>query len=83
MSTVDAPDTGRRERVNGLITACWTTQVIAEAVRLGLPEKLSAGPADSDLAVAGPIKGLRPVALDWLAPAAAPAPLGSMLHEEN
>jgi SAM-dependent methyltransferase len=49
MSTVDAPDAGRRERVNGLITACWTTQVIAEAVRLGLPDRLVSGPAASDV----------------------------------
>ncbi|MEY4761444.1 MAG: hypothetical protein RLZZ200_1300, partial [Pseudomonadota bacterium] len=39
---------GRRERVNGLITACWTTQVIAVAVRLGLPDRLLNGPCASD-----------------------------------
>jgi SAM-dependent methyltransferase len=47
MGKADAPEGASRERVNALITACWTTQVIAEAVRLGLPERLSAGAADS------------------------------------
>jgi SAM-dependent methyltransferase len=37
-----------RERVTELITACWTTQVIHEAVRLNLPDRLAAGPASSD-----------------------------------
>jgi len=37
-----------RERVTDLITACWTTQVIHEAVRLTLPDRLAAGPASSD-----------------------------------
>ena len=47
MGNAEAPEGASRERVNALITACWTTQVIAEAVRLGLPERLSAGAADS------------------------------------
>ena len=37
-----------RERVTELITACWTTQVIHEAVRLNLPDRMAAGPASSD-----------------------------------
>ena len=39
--------TGARERVNGLITACWSTQVIHVAVQMGLPERLAAGERDS------------------------------------
>lgn len=37
-----------RERVTALITACWTTQLVAEAVRLELPERLTAGPQTAD-----------------------------------
>ena len=37
-----------RERVTELVTACWTTQVIHEAVRLNLPDRMAAGPASSD-----------------------------------
>ena len=36
-----------RLRVNEMITGCWRTQVIHEAVRLGLPERLAAGQGGS------------------------------------
>ena len=50
--------TSARERVNGLITACWSTQVIAVAVQLGLPDRLAAGQADSrELAMALQVDG--------------------------
>jgi SAM-dependent methyltransferase len=39
---------GARERVNEMITGCWRTQVIHEAVKLGLPEHLAAGQGNSD-----------------------------------
>ena len=38
---------GARERVNEMITGCWRTQVIHEAVKLGLPEHLAAGQGES------------------------------------
>ena len=49
---MSADDAGRRDRVNGLITACWTTQVVAEAVRLGLPDRLARGAVGSDVLAA-------------------------------
>lgn len=36
-----------RDSVLEMITACWRTQVIHEAVRLNLPDRLAAGPATS------------------------------------
>jgi SAM-dependent methyltransferase len=39
---------GARERVNEMITGCWRTQVIHEAVKLGLPEHMAAGQGHSD-----------------------------------
>lgn len=36
-----------RTRVNEMITGCWRTQVIHEAVRLGLPDLLAAGQGNS------------------------------------
>ncbi len=51
MSHVPQSDAAARARVTEMITGCWRTQVIHEAVRLGLPDLLAAGPASSsDLA---------------------------------
>lgn len=36
-----------RARLTEMITGCWRTQVICEAVRLGLPERLAAGQGSS------------------------------------
>jgi SAM-dependent methyltransferase len=46
MSDAIAPSV--RERLTSLITGCWTTQVIHEAVRLNLPDRLAAGPESAD-----------------------------------
>ena len=40
-------DPAERARLTELITACWSTQVIHVAVRLGLPDRLAAGPAQA------------------------------------
>ena len=40
-------DPAARARLTELITACWSTQVIGVAVRLGLPDRLAAGPAEA------------------------------------
>lgn len=46
--TETAAGTGSRERVTEMITGCWRTQAIHEAVRLNLPDRLAAGPLSSD-----------------------------------
>ena len=42
MSHVPQSDAAARARVTEMITGCWRTQVIHEAVRLGLPDLLAA-----------------------------------------
>ncbi|MEJ0067114.1 MAG: hypothetical protein WDM85_18285 [Caulobacteraceae bacterium] len=49
-----SPSTPRRRRgpdpaprVTEMITGCWSTQVIHVAARLGLPDRLAAGPMTS------------------------------------
>lgn len=51
-SQVDAPAASRAATAS-LITGCWSTQVIHAAVRLGIPDRLAAGTAESrDIAAA-------------------------------
>lgn len=45
-SQVDAP-AALRAATASLITSCWSTQVIHAAVRLGIPDRLAAGAAES------------------------------------